>query len=107
MLGGTLGEEVSGYRRTAQKEAVPAMSKWGDDALMALDANVNLMHTLGQADIKRKPDGLGSVVDENSADRHATLLALRYIANVYGTTGLVKLGNRRLLPPILPQGGRH
>ena len=65
-----------------------AEPRWrGDDALMAPDANVNLMHTLGQADVKREPDGLGSVVDENSADRHTTLLELRYTANVYGTTG--------------------
>ena len=58
VLGGTLGQKVVAYCRTIQKEAVPGLADGGDDALLALDANVHLLHALG------------TVVDENSADGH-------------------------------------
>jgi hypothetical protein len=58
---------------------------------LTFDTYLHLVDTLGQADVQRKPDGLGAVVDENGTDRHAGLPTQCYIANVYGAVRWVKL----------------
>ena len=70
MLAGALGQKVVAHGGATQKEAVPGLAQGGDDALVAFDADLDLLDALGQTHIHRQTNGLGTVVDENSADGH-------------------------------------
>jgi len=89
MLVGALGQEVVAHTGATQEEAVPGLADGGNDAFVALGAYFYLMDTLGQAHVQREADGLGAIVDENSADGHVYLLLRMYIAIVYCAAGAV------------------
>ena len=58
------------------------MTDGSEYALMTFDANLHFVHALGQANVYRQPDGLGSVINENGADGHGGLLGEKYMAPV-------------------------
>ena len=70
MLAGALGQKVVAHGGATQKKAVPGLAQGGDDALVAFDANLDFLDTLWQTHVQRETNGLGAVVDENSADGH-------------------------------------
>jgi hypothetical protein len=64
------------------------LAQRGDDALVAFNAYLDLLDTLGEAHVHGQANSLGTVIDENSADRHADPSKM-YIATVYRIAAVV------------------
>lgn len=91
MLRSTIGQKVITHTRAVQKEAVPGLTEWRDDALVPFCADLDFVDALGQTDVQRQPDGLGAVVDEDGTDGHAALFSSYYMAIVYSVACGIKL----------------
>ena len=73
-LASTLGHEIVTDFQTIHEKAVPSVFDRCDDSLVADSPDGDAFHAFGQADFRRKPDSLSTVVDKNGRNSNQLYL---------------------------------